>query len=150
MSRWVPILLLAGLLPLAAQDQKAPPTPPPDKQGELKDRPKPKTSGKQMVPAEEDKDMAREDFSFNPLESQKWVARGDFYWKKSKYAAAAGRYEGATKLNEGNAEAWLKLAKVDEKLRDMAGAKAAYTKYLAVSPDAKDAADIRKKLEKMK
>lgn len=150
MSRWIPILVLAGLAPLAAQDQTNPPAAPPDKPGELKDRPKPKTSGKQMVPPEEDKTLASENFSFNPLESQKWVERGDFYWRKSKYMAAAGRYEGATRLNEGNAEAWLKLAKADEKLKDTAGAKAAYTKYLAVAPDAKDAAEIRKKLEKLK
>ncbi|MGA2195292.1 MAG: tetratricopeptide repeat protein [Bryobacteraceae bacterium] len=149
MSRWIPILLVAGLAPLAAQDQTNPPTAPPP-QGELKDRPKPKTSGKQMVPPEEDKTLANEDYSFNPLESQKWVDRGDFYWKKGKYTAAAGRYDGATKLNGGNAEAWLKLAKADEKLKDTAGAKAAYTKYLAVAPDAKDAAEIRRKLEKMK
>ena len=151
MSRWIPILLLAGMAPLGAQEQTNPPTAPlPDKQGELKDRPKPKTSGKQMVPPEEDKNLANQTFTFNPLESQKWVERGDFYWKKSKYTAAAGRYDGATKFNDGNAEAWLKLARADEKLKDAAAAKAAYTKYLAVAPEAKDAAEIRKKLEKMK
>ena len=48
------------------------------------------------------------------------------------------------------AAAWLKLAKADEKLKDTAAARAVYTKYLAVAPEAKDAADIRKKLEKMK
>jgi tetratricopeptide (TPR) repeat protein len=154
MSRWIPILLLAGLTPLAAQDQTNPPTnpqtAPPDKPGELKDRPKPKTSGKQMVPPEEDKSYATEDFSFNPLESEKWVGVGDYYWKKGKYTAAAGRYDAATKYNDGNAEAWLKLGKAEEKLKDTAGAKAAYTKYLAVAPEAKDAAEIRKKLDRMK
>jgi hypothetical protein len=144
MSRWIPILLVAALAPLGAQDQTNPPTPPPDKPGELKDRPKPKTSGKQMVPPEEDKTLSNEDFSFNPLESQKWVGVGDQYWKKGKYTAAASRYADATKFNDGNAEAWLKLGK------DTAAAKAAYTKYLAVAPEAKDAAEIRKKLEKMK
>ena len=150
MSRWIPILLLAGLAPLGAQDQTNPPTAPPDKQGELKDRPKPKTSGKQMVPPEEDKTLSNENFSFNPLQSQKWVDVGDQYWKKGKYTAAANRYADATKFNDGNAEAWLKLAKADEKLKDAAAAKAAYTKYLAVAPAARDAAEIRKKLEKMK
>jgi tetratricopeptide (TPR) repeat protein len=158
MSRWFPILLLAGLAPLAAQDQTNPPTnppaspqtAPPDKPGELQDRPKPKTSGKQAVPPEEDQSLSSQNFDFNPLESQKWVDRGDFYWKKGKYTAAAGRYEGATRFNDGNAQAWLKLAKADEKLRDTDGAKTAYTKYLAVAPDAKDAAEIRKKLEKIK
>ena len=48
--------------------------------------------------------------------------------------------------NDGNAEAWLKLGKADEKLKDPKAAKDAYTKYLAVAPDAKDAAEIRKKL----
>ena len=157
MSRWIPILLLADLAPLAAQEQANPQsTPPaapqtaPDKPGELKDRPKPRTSGKLAVPPEEDKALSADEISFNPLESQKWVERGDFYWKKGKFTAAAGRYDGATKFNGGNAEAWLKLAKADEKLKDVAGAKAAYTKYLAVAADAKDAAEIRKKLEKMK
>ena len=150
MSRWIPILLLAGLAPLAAQDQTKPPTAPPDKQGELKDRPKPKTSGKQMVPAEEDKSFLSEAHSFNPLQSQKSVEIGDQYLKKGKVRAAANRYEDATLWNDGNAGAWLKLAKADEKLKDTAGAKAAYTKYLAVAPEAKDAAEIRKQLEKLK
>jgi predicted TPR repeat methyltransferase len=48
------------------------------------------------------------------------------------------------------AAAWLKLAKADEKLKDTAAARAAYTKNLAVAPEAKDAAETRKKLEKMK
>jgi tetratricopeptide (TPR) repeat protein len=150
MSRWIPILLLAGLAPLGAQDQTNPPTAPPDKQGELKDRPKPKTSGKQMVPPEEDKSYLHEAHSFNPLQSQKSVEIGDQYLKKGKVQAAANRYEDATLWNDGNAGAWLKLAKADEKLKDPAAAKAAYTKYLAAAPDAKDAAEIRKKIEKMK
>jgi tetratricopeptide (TPR) repeat protein len=157
MSRWFPILLLAALAPLAAQDQTNPPTSPPSNpqtappdKGELKNRPKPKTSGKQMVPPEEDKALANENFDFNPLESQKWVGVGDYYWKKGKYTAAAGRYDAATRYNDSNAEAWLKLGKAEEKLKDTAGAKVAYTKYLAVAPDAKDAAEIRKKLDKMK
>jgi tetratricopeptide (TPR) repeat protein len=78
------------------------------------------------------------------------VERGDFYWRKGKYEAAAGRYDGATKFNDGNAEAWLKLGKADEKLKNAAAAKQAYTRYLAVAPDAKDAAEVRKRLEKLK
>jgi len=151
MSRRVAIVLLSGMAALAlAQDQTVPTQPPPDKQGELKDRPKPKTSGKQVVPPEEDVTYTHEAFTFDPLESEKWVAIGDQYWKKGKFTAAAGRYDGATKYNDGNAEAWLKLGKADEKLKDSAGAKAAYTKYLAVAPDAKDAAEIRKKLDRLK
>jgi tetratricopeptide (TPR) repeat protein len=144
MSRWIPGLLLAALAPLVAQEQTTPPKP------ELQDRPAPKTSGKQAVPPEEDKSFLKEEHSFNPLQSQKSVVTGDFYLKKGKYQAAANRYLDATMWNEANAEAWLKLAKADEKVKDLKSAKEAYEKYLSVAPDAKDAGEIRKKLEKLK
>jgi tetratricopeptide (TPR) repeat protein len=144
MSRWIPALLLAALTPLLAQEQTAPPKP------ELQDRPAPKTSGKQAVPPEEDKSFLKEEHSFNPLQSQKSVNTGDFYFKKGKFPAAAARYLDATMWNDGNAEAWLKLAKADEKVKDLQSAKDAYAKYLSLAPDAKDAPEIRKKLDKMK
>jgi tetratricopeptide (TPR) repeat protein len=148
MSRWIPGLLWAALAaapaPLAAQDQTTPPPKP-----QLEERTPPKTSGKQATPAEEDKSFLTEEHSFNPLQSQKSVNTGDFYFKKGKFPAAAARYLDATMWNDGNAEAWLKLAKSDEKLKDLKAAKDAYSKYLAAAPDAKDAAEIRKKLEKL-
>jgi len=144
MSRWIPALRLAALTPLLAQEQTAPPKP------ELQDRPAPKTSGKQAVPPEEDKSFLKEEHSFNPLQSQKSVNTGDFYFKKGKFPAAAARYLDATMWNDGNAEAWLKLAKADEKVKDLQSAKDAYAKYLSLAPDAKDAPEIRKKLDKMK
>ena len=52
--------------------------------------------------------------------------------------------------NDGNAEAWLKLGKAEEKMKDVKAAKDAYNKYLALSPDSKDAAAVRKKLQGMK
>jgi tetratricopeptide (TPR) repeat protein len=148
MSRWIPGLLLAGLIPLAAQEQTTPQDTPPKPQ--LEQRTPPKTSGKQAVPAEEDKSFLSEEHSFNPLQSQKSVQVGDEYFKIGKYNGAAYRYKDATLWNDGNAEAWLKLAKVEEKLKDKHAAKDAYTKYLALAPDAKDAAAIRKKVESIK
>jgi tetratricopeptide (TPR) repeat protein len=156
MSRWIPGFLLAGLAiglaPLAAQEQTTPQTNPQTSQPkpQLEERTPPKTSGKQAVPAEEDKSFLTEEHSFNPLQSQKSVDTGDFYFKKGKFQAAANRYLDATMWNDGNAGAWLKLAKADEKVRDLKAAKDAYSKYLAVAPDAKDAGEIRKKLEKLK
>jgi len=151
MSRWIPGLLwaalLGGIAPLAAQEQAPPATPP---KPQLEERTPPKTSGKQAAPAEEDKSFLKEEHSFNPLQSQKSVFTGDFYLKKGKFQAAANRYLDATMWNDGNGEAWLKLAKAEEKLKDVKAAKDAYTKYLAVAPDAKDAGEIRKKLEKLK
>jgi tetratricopeptide (TPR) repeat protein len=148
MSRWIPGLLLAGLLPLAAQEQTTPQTAPPKPQ--LEERTEPKTSGKQAVPAEEDKSFLTEEHSFNPLQSQKNVETGDFYLKKGKFQAAANRYLNATMWNEGNAEAWAKLGKAEEKVKDVQAAKDAYNKYLELAPDAKDAAAVRKRLQAMK
>jgi len=148
MSRWIPGLLLAGLLPLVAQAQTPPQDTPPKPQ--LEERTQPKTSGKQAVPAEEDKSFLSEEHSFNPLQSQKSIGVGDLYYKNGKYQGAAYRYKDATLWNDGNAEAWLKLGKVEEKLKDQKAAKEAYAKYLELSPDAKDAPGIRKKLLAMK
>ena len=148
MSRWIPGLLLAGLMPLAAQEQTAPQTTPPKPQ--LEERTPPKTSGKQAVPAEEDKSFLSEEHSFNPLQSQKSVETGDFYFRKGKVQGAANRYLDATMWNEGNAEAWLKLGKAEEKLKDPQEAKKAYTKYLDLAPDTKEAAAVRKKLASLK
>ncbi|HUI57552.1 MAG TPA: hypothetical protein VLY04_21390 [Bryobacteraceae bacterium] len=150
MSRTILALALVGLAPLRAQSQTSPQTPP-SKPGELQvERPPQKTSGKQAVPPEEDKSFLKEEHSFNPLQSQKSVETGDFYAKKGKYLAAAYRYQDATLWNDGNAEAWLKLGRAEEKVKDVKSARDAYTKYLALEPNAKDAAEIRKKLDKLK
>jgi tetratricopeptide (TPR) repeat protein len=149
MSRWIPWLLLAGLWPLAAQEQQ---TAPQDSQSkpQLEQRTPPKTSGKQAVPAEEDKSFLSEEHSFNPLQSQKSVEVGDHYLRNGKLQGAIYRYQDATLWNDGNAEAWLKLGKAEEKMKDAKAAKDAYNKYLALSPDSKEAAAVRKKLQSMK
>ena len=140
MSRWIPGLLLAALTPLFAQDQTPPPQP------QLEQRPAPKTSGKQQVPPEEDKSFLKEEHSFNPLQSQKSVEVGDHYLRNGKVMGAIYRYQDATLWNDGNAEAWLKLGKAEEKVNDRKAAKDAYSKYLELMPTAKDAPSIRKKL----
>jgi tetratricopeptide (TPR) repeat protein len=150
MSPWILGLLLAGSMTLAAQQQGAPPQDETTAKPQLEQRTPPKTSGKQAVPAEEDKSFLSEVHSFNPLQSQKSVEIGDEYFKLGKYRGAAYRYQDATLWNDGNAEAWLKLGKVDEKLKDAQAARDAYTKYLALAPGAKDAGTIRKKLQSLK
>lgn len=149
MYRWAPLVLLACVAPLGAQ-QTAPP-PPQQKPGELqKHRKPPATSDKEEVPPEEDTSLAKEDFSFNPLQAVKEIDAGNFYYRKGSYLAAANRYRNATKFNEGNSEAWLKLGEASEKLKDHKVAREAYAKYLEVAPDAHNAGEIRKRLEKMK
>jgi tetratricopeptide (TPR) repeat protein len=101
-------------------------------------------------PPEEDKAKIQEDYSFNPLKSKKDVTVGEFYFKKNDFKAAAGRFREATKWNDGNAEAWLRLGDAEDKMHDTKAARDAWEKYLQLAPDAKNAAEVRKKLEKLK
>src|SRR5690242_35071 len=125
MYRWAPALLFCLAMPLGAQEKQPPP-----KQEPLKQRPQqPAAGGKEEVPPEEDTSLTTESFSFNPLQAEKSVKVGNFYFKQGKYRAAEGRFRDATKWNDGYGEAWLRLGEVEEKLRDWKAAKEAYTKY---------------------
>ena len=66
------------------------------------------------------------------------------------YRAAAGRFAEATRWNGTDPEAWLRLGETEEKLKDPKAAREAYSKYLELASDAKNAEEIRKKLEKLK
>jgi len=143
-------MLALGAASLAAQtsgNQATPPAAPPP---QLKtEHPQPATSEQEEVPPEEDSSLVTTKYSFNPLQSKKDVAVGKLYAKKGNYRAAAGRYREATKWDDSNREAWLLLGDAEERLRDKDGARSAYRKYLEVAADAKNAADIRKKLAKL-
>ena len=142
MSRWIAALALLCMLPLAAQDKP-----------ELKRRDgktSPNATKQQAVPVEEDTSLATREYGFNPVQAEKEIRTGNFYFKKGSYRAAAGRYEEATKWNSGEPEAWLRLGEAQEKLHDKKAAHAAYQKYLELASDAKNADEIRKKLEKLK
>jgi Flp pilus assembly protein TadD len=115
--------------------------------------PAPKDESKEEVelPPEEDKAATQpKEYKFNPLQSKKEMLPGEYYFKKGDYRAAAGRFREATKWNDGNAEAWLRLGDAEERLKEVKEARAAYAKYLELEPNAKNAAEIRKKLEKLK
>ncbi len=130
------------MLPLAAQDKP-----------ELKRRDgktSPSATKQQAVPVEEDTSLATREYGFNPVQAQKEINTGNYYFKKGSYRAAAGRYEEATKWNSGEPEAWLRLGEAQEKLHDKKAAHEAYQKYLDLASDAKNADEIRKKLEKLK
>jgi tetratricopeptide (TPR) repeat protein len=139
MSRWIAVLAIFCALPLAAQDK------PQLKRRDGKEQPR-----QEAIPPEEDKSLSTPEYGFNPVQAQKEIRTGDFYFKKGSYRAAAGRYEEATKWNSGDAEAWLRLGEAQEKLHDKKAASAAYRKYLEVAADAKNAGEIRKKLAKLK
>jgi len=101
------------------------------------------------MPPEEDKSDAPKVFSFNPVQSQREVSAGDFYFKKGNYTAAISRYDEATKWNDGNAEAWKLLGEAQEKKANLKAAREAYQKYLELTPDAKDAKEIKNRLAKL-
>ncbi len=137
MSRWFLALLLASAALGFADDLK-------------KQRPEPKTSSQEEVPPEEDESIATQQYSFNPLQAEKEVRVGNYYFKKGSYRAASMRFREATKWNDGYAEAWLRLGESAEKQKDTKTEKEALGKYLQLSPDAKNASEVRKKLEKLK
>jgi|ERR1019366_7597534 tetratricopeptide (TPR) repeat protein len=101
-----------------------------------------------QLPPEEDKARIKEQYSFNPLQSKKDVTVGEEYFKKGSFNAAAARFRDATKWNDGNAEAWLRLGDAEAKLKDMKAAREAWEKYLQLAPEAKNAAEVRKRLLK--
>jgi len=137
MSRWVSALLLAGLWALPAAAQDAPKQPPKNE------------APQEAPPPEEDESLKPKVYSFNPLQADKELKVGNYYFKLGKFKAAALRFEEATKWNTNLAEAWLRLGEAQEKRHDGKAAKEAYAKYLELSPDAKDAAEIRKKVAKL-
>jgi tetratricopeptide (TPR) repeat protein len=144
MRRWIWTAVLAGAALPAL----------PAQQGELKQRQQkqeqPKPGAKQELPPEEDLDLANVEYSFNPLQAEKDLNVGNYYFKLGKYRAAEGRFRTATKWNEGYADAWLRLGEVSEKLKDPKGAREAYQKYLEFAADAKNAPEVRKRLGKLK
>ena len=147
MLRSLPLMLsLASLVGGAAQEQQKQP-PPRELQ---KQRPKPPVGSKEVDPPEEDKSVAPTEYSFNPLQAEKDLKVGNYYWKQGKFRAAEARFREATRWNEGYGEAWLRLGEVEEKLKDPKAAREAYSKYLQLAADAKNAAEIRKRLEKLK
>ena len=147
MPRYLSLMLsLASLLGAAPQEQQKQQTP-----RELqKQRPQTPVGSREVDPPEEDKAVAPTEYSFNPLQAEKDLKVGNYYWKLGKLRAAEARFREATRRNEGYGEAWLRLGEVEEKLKDPKAARDAYTKYLQLAADAKNAADIRKRLEKLK
>jgi tetratricopeptide (TPR) repeat protein len=137
MSRWVLALFLAIPAAALADDLK-------------KSRPQPPPAAQEEEPKEEDEGLAVKEYTFNPLQAEKEVRVGNYYFHKGSYRAAAMRFREATKWNENYGEAWLRLGEAEEKQKDAKSAKEAYTKYLQLEPDAKIAAEIRKKVDKLK
>ena len=102
---------------------------------------------KPQAPAEEDETLVpKKEYAFNPLQAEKELQTGNFYFKKGSYKAAAGRFAEATKWNPGLAEAYFRLGEATEKLRDKKASREAYAKFLELAPADKRTDGVRKKL----
>jgi tetratricopeptide (TPR) repeat protein len=107
------------------------------------------SQSKEEEPPEEDDTAKPKEYAFNPLQAAKEIEVGDFYLKKGSYGSAIKRYTEATRWNPTLAEAYLKLGDAEAKFKDQKAAKEAYSKYLELAPDAKNAAAVKKKLSRM-
>ena len=154
MLRWLLALAFSAMLAgsALAQQNPAPQLPPDeDPQSKTAQRPATRPPADTDLPPDEDASSAlKEKPAFNPVKSKKDVEIGTEYFKKGNYNAAARRYEEATQYNDANADAWLRLAEAQEKRNFTREARAAYERYLQLNPKAKNAEDIRKRLEKLK
>jgi Tfp pilus assembly protein PilF len=101
---------------------------------------------KPAEPPEEDEALVPKEYSFNPLQAQKELQVGNYYFKSGRYRAALGRFREAVKWNENYAEAYLRMSEVYDKLKDPAEARKALEKYLALEPNGKQAEHARKRL----
>lgn len=133
-------------LPGQSQDQKPPAQQPKLKQKQKQAKP---AQVKEEEPPEEDESLKPAEYTFNPLQASKEMSAGRFYLKKGNYRAAARRFVEATRWNPNDPEAFLLLGEAREKAKDHKAAREAYQKYLALAPDSKQAAEVRKKLAKL-
>jgi DNA uptake lipoprotein len=97
-------------------------------------------------PPEEDVSSAPKEYSLNPLQAEKEVRIGNYYFKKGSYKAAARRFEEATRWNPSMGEAYLRLGDAQLKLKNPKEARAAYTKFLELQPESKNASAVKKRL----
>src|SRR5215471_14905960 len=77
MSRWIPALVLALVLPVRAHAQVL------KKRGEA-----PRPTTKDGMPPEEDTSVAVKEYAFNPLQAKKEISIGNQYFKKGSFRAA--------------------------------------------------------------
>jgi tetratricopeptide (TPR) repeat protein len=135
------VILAALLASLFAFAQKPSEVPPPPE--------KPAVEAPVAEPEEEDVAVKPKTYDFNPIQAEKEVKVGYYYLKKGSLKAALGRFDDASKYNPGSADAFLGLGEARERLKDKKGAKAAFQKYLELAPDAKNAAEIKKRIQKL-
>jgi tetratricopeptide (TPR) repeat protein len=137
MSGWRTATVIGWMAFLGfAAGQQPPPQQPPPQQEE-------------QAPPEEDETEKPKEYSFNPLQAEKEVRIGNFYFHKGKYPAAATRYREATRWNANLPEAYFRLGEAEEKQKDWKGAREAYQKFVELAADDKRTPEVRKKIAQL-
>ena len=134
MSRWLGLAFLCWTSLVAAQQKPTEQKPP---------------AQQEQAPPEEDEAEKPKEYSFNPLQADKEMRIGNFYFHNGKVRAAAQRFREATRWNPNFAEAFLRLGEAAEKEKDWSTAREAYEKFAALAADDKRLPEIRKKLTKL-
>ena len=134
MSRWLIAAFLCLAPGIAAQQKPAGQKEP---------------AAQEEAPPEEDVTEKPKEYSFNPLQAEKEVRVGNYYFRKGSYRAAVLRFREATKWNANFAEAYFRLGEASEKQKDWKSAREAYEKFLELAADDKRAPEVRKKVEKL-
>ena len=128
---------------LAGQDQERSTKQPGTRSSQV-----PQSKSEGNVPEEEDESEAPRKYTLDPLESDRNIRVGDFYWGKRDYHAALSRYEDATRYNPNSAEAFFKVGEAQEKLKHSDQAKLAFQKVIRIAPDTKLGQEAKKKLSR--
>ena len=86
-------------------------------------------------------------YAFNPVQARKELKVGNYYAKKGKHRAAAGRYLEATRWDANFAEAFWRLGLAQEKLDQPAAAIESYTRFLSLESGGRRARQTRLRIQ---
>jgi tetratricopeptide (TPR) repeat protein len=100
----------------------------------------------QEPPEEDVSTSQKKDYVLNPLQAEKEIRIGNYYYKKGSYKAAMNRYREAVKWDPNSAEGWYKLGEAQLKLGNNKEFREAWTKYLSIEPDGKNSSAVKKRL----
>ncbi len=86
---------------------------------------------------------------FDPHKAMKDIEVGDYYFKRQNYRGALNRYQEALIYKPNDAEATLRVARTQDKLKEYEDARDNYAAYLKIIHDGKDADEARKAIERL-
>ena len=101
----------------------------------------------QEPPEEDINPNEKHEYVLNPLQAEKEIRVGNYYFKKGSYRAAGRRYEEATKWDPNSAEGWYRLGETQMKMHNEKAARESWKRYLEIEPEGKYAATVKKHVQ---